>query len=132
MLYTAITQLAILTIAARLKDQPLVTGLAALAGGAVSAALAVWWLPTHGATGAAWAAGIGMLTGGSAVAIAWFALGRVRLNLGTWIVLLSPAILLTGPVVATVMLVVLFATAVLTPLMFSHEEKVSMLRRIQG
>lgn len=132
MLYAAMTQLAILTIAARLKDQPLVTGLAALAGGAVSAALAMWWLPTHGAIGAAWAAGIGMLTGGSAVAIAWFALGRVRLNLGTWVVLLSPAILLAGPVGSGVLALGLMAAATLTTLVFSHEEKVAVWQRIRG
>jgi len=134
MLYAAMTQMAVMTMTARLMEKPAATALPALAGGVVSAVLAVWWVAEHGAAGAAWAGGVGMLTGGTAAAAAWFVLRRVRVGARTYVVLLSPAILLAGwttPWLAAVCLLTLVAAAFFTPAIFTREEKQEILRRLR-
>ena len=129
MLYAAMTQMAILTMIARLMERPAVIAWSAAAGGAVSAVLAWWWTPAHGVgVEAAWAGGVGMLFGGSAAAAAWFALRRVRVGARIYVVLLSPAILLAGPWLSTVCLLVLAAVAIFTPAIFSREERQEIFR----
>jgi len=135
MLYAVMTQMAILTMVARLMERPTVIAWSAAVGGAVGAVLAWWWTPASGiGTEAAWAGGVGMLAGGSVVAGAWFALRRVRVGARTYAVLLSPAILLAGwvnPWLAGACLLALLAAAVFTPAIFSREEKRDIARRLR-
>jgi hypothetical protein len=132
MFFQVMTNLAILTILARLHERPIVIALCALAGGAANAALALWWMPSMGSRGAAWAAGVGMYTGGLAVTAAYFALTRPRLSAGTYLVLGAPAILLAGPLAAGAIWLAVLAAGLATPLLLDNAQKQQFARRARA
>jgi hypothetical protein len=95
MFFQAVVHLGVMTMLAKLREQPFVIVLAAAAGGAANAALGALWVDrfSWAGEGAAWAAGVGMYAGSAAVALAYFALARIRLRPATYAVMLSPAVL---------------------------------------
>jgi len=135
LLYAAMTQTAILTMTARLLERPAVIAWSALAGGAAGALLAWWWTPAHGVgTEAAWAGGLGMLTGGAAVTVAWVTTRNAHVGARTYVVLFSPALLLTGmvsPTLAAACTLALLVAAFVTPILFSRQEKQTILHRFR-
>jgi len=126
MFFQVVTNLSLVAMLAKLRERPAVIALTALGGAAANVALARWWMPAAGAAGAAWAAGAGMYVGGTAVGAAYLLAARIRLGAGTWLVLLSPAVLgllaVSVPAAAGAWAAVL-AAAVLTPWVFSRHEK---------
>jgi len=126
MFFQVISNLALMTMIAKLQERPSMIALAALAGGAANAVLAIWWMAGHSAAEAAawaaWAAGVGLYVGGGVVTLAYFLIARVKLSGGTWILLACPALLLLGYWAAAVWAVVL-AVALLTPLVFEPRQQ---------
>jgi len=127
LLFQTMSGLSLLTIIARLRERPAAIAAALLAGAAVNALLARAWMPAGrpwaGMEAAAWAGGVGLYAGGMAVAAAYLLLARVPLRPGTWLVLLSPAMLAlpVGPAAAAIGALLLLAFA--TPLVFARPEK---------
>ncbi len=94
MFFQAGAHLILLNILARLHERPIMVALGALAGGVANVLLAIWWIPQHGAVGAALAAGVGMYAGMMAVSLAYFLIVRARMHLNTYFIMATPAMLL--------------------------------------
>ncbi|MFW6133205.1 MAG: hypothetical protein ACOC8F_04855 [Planctomycetota bacterium] len=130
--FQTVIHLAVVTILAKLHERPSAIALAALVGGACNGVLAWRWMQPGArfdspVEGAAWAAGVGMLAGATAVGVGYLLWTRTRLRPSTWFVLLSPALLLGGLRVSPWALLAawaaLCALVVATPLVFDSREK---------
>ena len=135
LLYQSLAHMALMHIVARLHERPWVVGVSALAGGAVNAALALWWLPRWGLAGAAWAAGVGMYAGGGAVAVGYLLVTRTKPALSTCAVLAAPGLFLLGSVAPAWTIAAAWAcvlgVAAKTNWVFSAEEK-ARIARVMG
>ena len=133
LLFFAITNhLALMTILAKLYERPAVIALAAVAAGAANWALAAWWMPAHGALGAAYAAGIGMYLGGGTVTLAYFLLKRVRFRPSTYFILGVPILLLLPAWAAAVAWGAMLLVAMGTTWIFSHQEKMLVRETVRN
>lgn len=126
----AMTALSLLTVLSRLHERPSAIALGALCAGAANVMLALWWIPMWGAAGGSWAAGVGLLAGGGAAAVAYVLISRTPLQLGTWVMLAVPALLLLGPVAAAAAwLAVLILTAA-SNVILSRQQKSLLWNRL--
>jgi O-antigen/teichoic acid export membrane protein len=91
--YQMVGNLGLVSMGAWLIERPVLAMLPPAVGLAANWLLAQWWMPQYGATGAAWAAGAGMAVGGGLSGALCLLLSRMRLAGGTYLVLLSPALL---------------------------------------
>ncbi len=125
MFFQSVSNLSLLTTVARLRERPIVIAMAALAGGAVNVALALWWMPRwdYAPAGAAWAAGVGMLAGGTGVAIGYFLLAGVRLRAATYALMACPLLLLLPAWAAAAAWAAAIVAALATPVLFNAHEK---------
>jgi len=128
LLFTALAQLALMTIIARLQERPWIIAAAATAGGAATVLLAQFVLmPKMGPAGAAWAGGIGVYAGAGAVTILYFLAAKLRLGAGTILILASP-IILALPAILPIWTIapaaaILIALATTTHAIFTKDEK---------
>jgi len=127
--FQVVIHLAVLTIIAKLREQPWVIAIAAVAGIAANALLAAWWT-ARGAfapEGPAWAAGVGMYVGAGLVTMVYFLGNRIRLHTGTYFVLACPVLLLAAKLVplwaVAAIWAAICAVAMFTPAMFTDREK---------
>jgi O-antigen/teichoic acid export membrane protein len=123
MFFQSVSNLSLLTSVARLRERPIVIALAALAGGVANVLLALWWEPTYGPAGAAWAAGIGMMAGGTAVTVAYFLAASVRIQPVSYLLMACPLLLLAPVWAAAVAWAAVVVVAVVTPAVFARGEK---------
>jgi O-antigen/teichoic acid export membrane protein len=123
MFFQCLSNLALLTMLAKLRERPAIISLIALAGGAANAALAYAWMPRWGAAGAAWAAGAGMLAGGGVVALLGLWRARPRLHAGTYLVMASPVLLALPAWGGAAVWLAVLVLAVWTQQVFSKEQK---------
>ena len=134
MFFLALNHLALMTILARLYEDPWVIALAAVVGGAINVVLCNLWLPTWGPAGAAWAGGVGLAAGGLAVSCFYCLARRIRLSPSTWLLQFAPLLLLVGvplPAWAAALLwLPLFLAAALTTWFFPADQKRLLLRRL--
>lgn len=129
MFFQSVSNLSLLTSVARLREQPIVIALAALAGGAANVALALWWVPRFdcGPSGAAWAAGVGMMAGGTAVMVVYFLVAGVRIQPITYLLMACPLLLLLPAWAAAAVWAVVILAALVTPLLFDRDEKRNLI-----
>jgi len=123
MFFQVLNHLALMSMLSKLHERPIVIAAALLAGAAANVALAAWWMPRQGAVGAAWAAGVGMYVGGGGVSLAYLLTRRPRLNVGSYLVLLLPAVLLLPVRLLGVAWAGVVALAAFTPVVFSRRQK---------
>jgi len=123
--FQVFSNLAMMTMLAKLQERPLVIAGAALAGGVANVLLAWWWMPLadYGPAGAAWAAGVGMYVGAGAVAAVYFALCRIKLSVTTYLVMACPVLLVLPPSWAGLIWAAVLAAALLTPWFFDAGQK---------
>jgi O-antigen/teichoic acid export membrane protein len=123
MFFQGVSNLALLTSVARLRDRPIVIAVAALAGGAANTLLALWWTPVHGPAGAAWAAGVGMMAGGTTVTLVYFLAAHVRLQPVTYLLMVCSLLLLLPIWAAAAVWAAVVLAALVSPLLFARQEK---------
>ncbi len=130
MFFQVLSNLAMMTMIAKLQERPLVIAAAALAGGAANVLLAWWWMPQaeYGPAGAAWAAGVGMYIGAGTVTAIYFVLCPLKLTPATYLVMASPVLLLLPPLAAGLIWVGVLVLALVTPWVFDARQK-KLLRR---
>ena len=104
----------------------------AAACGAGNVLFALWLIPQHKLMGAAWAAGLGTLLGGNLVAGLYFLLSRTRIDVGSRLLLWSPAILLLSAPWAALVWFCVLNVAVATPIFLSSSQKHRLLQRARG
>lgn len=91
--YQMVGNLGLVSMAAWLLERPALALLPPAAGLAANLALAQWWMPAHGAVGAAWAAGAGMGIGGGLAGAMCLLAARLKLAPSTYFLLLCPALI---------------------------------------
>ncbi len=125
MFFQSISNLSLLTSVARLREHPIVIAFTALAAGVANVLLVLWWLPRYdyGPAGAAWAAGVGMMAGGTAVTLVYFLLAKVRVQPVTYLLMGCSLLLLLPVWIATAIWAAVILLALITPLLFSRQEK---------
>ena len=127
MFFQVVTHLAIMQMVAKLREQPAVIALSALAGIAVNVGLFLLWAdrgdPAGSAIAAARAAGVGMYIGGGAVAVAYFLIAKVRLEMRTYLIAMAPVVLLLPRQTAGILWLVVMVATVTTPLLFTRRQK---------
>jgi O-antigen/teichoic acid export membrane protein len=123
MFFQSISCLTLLTSVARLRERPIVIALAALAGGVANVLLALWWAPTHGPAGAAWAAGVGMMAGATTVTVVYFLAAGVRIQPATYVLMACPLLLLAPVWAAAAAGAAVILAALVSPLVFDRGEK---------
>lgn len=127
MFFLALNHLALMTIVARLHEDPWVIALAALGGGGLNVVLCNAWLPTWGPVGAAWSGGVGLCAGGLAVSMVYCLARRVRLSRSTWWLQLAPLLMLPAiwlPAwTAAILWLPLLAAAGVTNWFFTSDQK---------
>lgn len=126
MFFQVTNHLALLIVLARLQERPIVAAILATAGGLANFALALWLMPMWGPVGAAWAAGVGLLVGGIAVAAVYLPLARVRLHPASVCLLVAPALLMLPMWVAGLVWLAVLAVAAATPLILTPQEKLAI------
>jgi len=123
MLFQTVTNLSLMTILAKLRERPGMIAWAALAGLGANALLAWWWMPRYGVTGAAWAAGVGMLLGAGAVNFVYLLGTRAGVSAGAYAAMACPLVLLLPPLWSAGAWAVVLALAAFTPLLFAPRQK---------
>jgi len=92
--FTMVSNLSMLTIPAKLNEQPIVIAIAALAAGILIVLLSMIWMEPWGEVGAARAAGVGMYFAGGLVMLVYLMACRIRFHDSTYFMLGIPVILL--------------------------------------
>jgi O-antigen/teichoic acid export membrane protein len=131
MSFLSIAFMALMTMLARLNERPAVIAAAAVLSGVANVLLGNAWIGPHDVTGAAYAAGVGMFLGVGVVSGAYLLTARERLHWSTITVLLLPAILLLPPWAAVAGWSAAVAVMLTTPLVFSREQKKTLIEGIK-
>jgi O-antigen/teichoic acid export membrane protein len=131
MSFLSIAFMALMTMLARLNERPAVIAVAAVLAGVANILLGNLWIGEHGVTGAAYAAGVGMFLGVGIVSGAYLLTARERLHWSTITVLLLPAILLLPRWAAVAGWSAAVAVMLTTPLVFSREQKKTLIEGIK-
>jgi len=119
------------SIVAKLHERPVViVGVLAVGVGA-NAALGLLWVPEGGVVGAARAAGCGMLIA-VALGAVYLLCSSFRTHPAVHALAVSPVLLMLPRTALLLVWAVALAAAVLTPLVFSRDEKVVLLRYLLG
>lgn len=130
--FQTLTNLALLSMLAKVREQPSVIAMAALLGGALNLLLAQL---LEGLAGVAWAAGIGMYIGISFVTVVYIIAVGAKLDRGTWFVLACPGVLLLRRFDVPVSVLVagwaaVCLAAIFTNWMFARIEKVLLSKAL--
>lgn len=132
----AANQFGLVSILARLHERPLLIALAGLVAGGLNVVLCLLNFPFAGALGAAWSAGLAMLAATLLVGVPYLLFTRTRLSAGTWLLHLSPALLLLSlwlpSWLAPAAYALLLAAAVFTGAIFSPSEKRQVLSSLRS
>ncbi|MCE5327564.1 MAG: hypothetical protein LLG01_14255 [Planctomycetaceae bacterium] len=134
--YFSAANLSLLNMISRLHERPLVPMLMAGVAGAINLLLGQYWViaaadPTQGALRAAWAMGVAMFGGGMLVALPYLLVSRCRLELSTYIILLSPAVLLLGPLTAGPVWIALLLVVIFTGWVLDDRQKRLILQYLR-
>ena len=125
-----VANLALMTIVAKLRERPIVIAISAIVGIAANVGLALAWMPVYGSYGAAMAGGVGMFVGSGVVTVAYLLWARVRLHAGTWLMFITPALLLLPRTHAVAVWVCLCLLAIFSPHILSAVEKRLLVRSV--
>ena len=117
---------------ARLRERPIIISLCALFAGLAGALLVRRWIDPWGLAGAALGSDVGAFVGGGIVAVAYFLLGRIRLGVGTWVVLACPILLVLPAWAAGAAWAVVLILVVATRLLFGADEKALLLEKLRS
>jgi O-antigen/teichoic acid export membrane protein len=129
--FQTIIHMALMTILAKLHEKPALITLAAATGAAANVILALQWMPEHGAAGAAWAAGVGMLVGGGSVSVAFFLRWGRDLSPSCYGVFAAPVLLLLPTWASAVVWTAVLILAARTRWVFQRGEKQQLLRGLR-
>ena len=132
LLFQVIGQLSLVSMLARLRERPIIISLCALFAGLAGALLVRRWIDPWGLAGAALGSGVGAFVGGGIVAVAYFLLGRIRLGVGTWVVLACPILLVLPAWAAGAAWAVVLILVVATRLLFGADEKALLLEKLRS
>jgi len=132
LLFQVIGQLSLVSMLARLREKPIIISLSAFSAGAAAALLVGRWMDHSGLPGAALASGVGAYLGGGVVAGAYFLLGRIRLGIGTWVVLACPILLVLPAWAAAAGWAAVLMLATATGLLFGPREKAQLLEKLKS
>ena len=132
LLFQVIGQLSLVSMLARLRERPIVISLSALSAAAAGALLVWRWMDHSGLSGAALGSGVGAYLGGGVVAGGYVLLGRIRLGMGTWIVLACPILLVLPAWAAAAAWVVVLIPAAMTGLLFTPQEKAVLREKLRS
>ena len=131
MFYQCSANLGLASIAAKLRERPVVIVAFVAAGVAVNVILGWMWIPSGGVQAAAQAAGIGMLV---AVALGgvYLVASGFRAHPAAHVLALSPAVLLAPTPVVIVAWAGVLAVAAFTPLVFTAREKRALVMYVRS
>jgi len=125
MFFGVLSNLAMLTMLAKLQERPWIIVVAAFAGGVANLLVAWWLMPLFefGPKGAALAAGVGMYIGAGLVSAVYFPLCGIRLGWWTYLLMASPVILLLPPAIAGGVWSAVLVAAMATRWVFSRSQR---------
>ena len=137
MFFAVASNLALLTILAKLHEKPIIISLAALAGGAAIIAIGALSLQRNSADSqnfqlAARATGIGMFAGANLVMIIFFKLSKIRIAWNTYFMIALPGLFLLPVKILAPIWIAILLLAIFTNKLFSYQQKQTLLAPIKS